>query len=186
MPRNVDSATAGQLKEDKSFVLMARMDFPDVPVYVHSRYGDIDYDGNTYSGIGHYGTIETIGEDTDINPQRVKLKLSDIEGYFNSKVIQDSLSYQNRDVYIYLNLMDETRQLITGGVAFRFISGNFEFNEGQESTISMELTNQFANWKRASSLRYTDTMQQELYAGDTGLQYVQNTLKDKVWRAFVE
>lgn len=183
MPRDVLPITAGQLQEDKTFIILARMDFPDQPLYVHSRIGEFDYDGNTYLGMGEFGSISVTDEDTEQNPQRIRLGLSNIGGYWNSKVITDSMQYQNRDAYIYLGLLDESRAIIGDAITiFRGKTGNISFTEGAESSVSLELTNQFVVWNRASNLRYTDTQQQELFTGDTGLRFVQDTLSNTIWR----
>lgn len=182
MPRDINVETAGRLKEDKVFAILVRFDFPQ-PLYVHSRAGELDYDGNTYLGMGEYGSLNAINEDSGLTPQRVQLTLSNIGGYWNSQVITDGLQYQNKDVYIYLALLDEQRAIIGEPITiFRGVTGNLNFTETDSSSITIEVMNQFAIWNRAANFRYTNAQQEELFPGDTGLQYVQDTLKAVLWR----
>lgn len=182
MPREVNVTTAGQLKEDKVFAILMRFDFPE-PLYVHSRVGEIDYDGNTYLGMGEYGSLQAINEDNELSAQRVVATLSNIGNYWNSKVITDGMEYQNKKCYIYLALLDRQRAIIgTPITIFKGTSGNLSFTDGNESSISIEISNYFTTWNRAANLRYTDTQQRELYPNDTGLRFTQDTLKAVLWR----
>lgn len=182
MPRNIDVITAGQLKEDKIFAILVRFDFPE-PLYVHSRAGEIMYDGNSYLGMGEFGSIQAVNEDNELSAQRVALTLSNIGGYWNSKVLTDGMEYQNKKCYIYLALLDEQREIIgTPITIMRGTTGNLVFTDADNSSISIEVANYFTTWNRAANLRYTDTQQRELYPNDTGLRFVQDTLKAVLWR----
>jgi len=130
MPRDVNVATAGQLKEDKVFAILMRFDFPE-PLYVHSRAGEIDYDGNTYLGMGEFGSLQVINEDNELSAQRVVATLSNVNNYWNSKVITDGMEYQNKKCYIYLALLDAGRSIIgTPITIFKGTSGNLSFTDG--------------------------------------------------------
>jgi hypothetical protein len=182
MPRNINVQTAGRLKEDKVFAILVRFDFPE-PLYVHSRTGEIEYDGNTYLGMGEFGSIAAINEDNELSAQRVSMTLSNIDGYWNSKVLTDGMQYQNKKCYIYLALLDEQREIIGEPIIImKGTTGNLTFTDSSESAISIEVANYFTTWNRTANLRYTDTQQRELYPNDTGLRFVQDTLKAVLWR----
>lgn len=182
MPRDVDVKTAGNLKEDKVFAILVRFDFPE-PLYVHSRTGEIDYDGNTYLGMGEFGSIQAINEDNELSAQRVRLTLSNIDNYWNSKVLTDGMQYQNKKCFIYLALLDKGRQIIGEPITvMKGTTGNLTFTDSSESSISIEIANYFTTWNRAANLRYTDAQQKELYPNDTSLRFVQDTLKAVLWR----
>ena len=180
--RDIDSATGGRLADNVPYIYLVRLDFPK-PVYVHSRTGEYSFDGNTYRGLGVFGSISSVADDTQINPQRVSLTLSNIDSDFSEYILKEAQQYQNRDVYIYFALLDENSDIIGQPITiFRGKSGNASFEAGNKSAFVLEVYNQFAPWSKAARLRHTDTVQRSLY-DDTALQYVQDTLEPLTWRA---
>ena len=184
MPRDIDNIIAQRLYENHRIMVMVRIDF-ETPIYVHSRFGEVLFEGNTYYGVGAFGSISSRTEDTAVNPQRLTLSLSGIPLRFVDLVLS-STNYQNRDVYIYKALLD-TDETILGGVVqkwFRGVTGNASIQEqpGQNISVEMEVSNFLAKWRRPANLRYNDETQQQLYPGDTSLTNIIDAQAGKVWR----
>ena len=183
MPRDIDNQLAQTMQENYRSVVLVHIDF-ETPLYVHSRFGELTYNGNTYYGVGALGSISTRQEDTELNPQRLMLGLTGIPLRFIDQV--NDGNYQNRDVYIYKGILD-TNETLLGSTAikwFRGVTGNASISESANGTckVDLEVANWLAKWRRASGLRYNNEIQQELYSGDTGLQYVIAAQKGLAWR----
>lgn len=183
MPRDIDNQIAQELSENHRIAVLVRIDL-STPIYLHSRFGEYDYDGNTYYGVGAFGNISVKNESAELNPERVSLSLEGIDLKFIDEVLGQN--YQNRDVYIYKALLDDDDTILSGTIIkwFRGVSGNASISEkaGNTCQVTLEVSNFLAKWRRPSNLRYNDKTQQELYAGDTGLQYVIDAQKGKIWR----
>lgn len=183
MPKNIDNAIAQELQENHRQVVFVKIAF-DEPLLAHSRYGEFTLNSETYYGVGQFGGISTKQESSEINPQRLTLSLSGIpQNYI--ELLTDG-NYQNRDVYIYKGLLNDSEQLI-GNTAiywFRGVTGNGSINEdaGGDIKIDLEAANWLSKWRRPSNLRYNTDMQQELYSGDTCMQYLADAQRGKAWR----
>jgi hypothetical protein len=181
MPRDLDPQIAQSLQENYRSVVFVNIDF-ETPLFAHSRYGEITLNGDTYYGVGQFGNISAKTEDADINPQRITLTLTGIPIPYIELVTEGN--YQNRDVYIYEGLLNSSEQLV-GDTAiswFRGVTGNATINEGDTISISLEVSNWLAKWRRAPNVRYNNEWQQRLYAGDTCMQYLADAQRGKTWR----
>lgn len=146
----------------------------DTPIYVHSDLGNVEYDGNTYLGVGNFGEIGTIEEVSDLSTQRLKVSLSGIPAAYRSTIIQTD--YQGADATVYYGFRDLDSGELLVPYAFNFITDNAEITTGEDMTISVFLTDENAIWDRKSGLRYNDGMQKSRFPGDKFFEF-QDQLK---------
>jgi hypothetical protein len=185
MPRDISNQLSQAMQENHRVVYAVKIDF-DTPLLAHSRFGELLLDGDTYYGVGAFGSISVRQEDTALNPQRLTIGLSGIPLRFIEEVTDGD--YQNRDVYIYKALLNDSEALIGGSTTFirwfRGVTANASIQEKAAGNLSVELevSNWLAKWRRPANLRYNDKTQQELYPGDTIFQYLQDAQAGKVWR----
>jgi hypothetical protein len=183
MPRDFDQQIQQGLQGNHRTLFLVRINL-DTPIFMHSRFGEYEFEGNTYYGVGALGGISAKVEDPVLDPQRLTLSLTGIDLRFYQEM--KAQNYQNRDVWIWKALLNDD-DTIMGNVAirwFRGLSGDGEVMEEAGGTCGVTLTvaNFLAKWKRSANLRYNDKTQQELFAGDTFLQYVIEAQRGKVWR----
>ncbi len=183
MPRNFDQQIQQALHGDHRAMFLVSIDL-DTTIYMQGRFGEYEFEGNTYYGLGALGNISAKNEDPELNPQRITLTLTgiDLRSY---QEVKDQ-NYQNRDVYIYKALLndDDTIMANTAIKWFRGISGDAEVTEqpGDTCAVTLTVSNFLAKWKRSANLRYNDKTQQELFAGDTFLTNVIEAQRGKIWR----
>jgi len=185
MPRDLDNTIAQRLFENYRQVILVEIDFASAPIYVHSGFGELLFNGNTYYGISAFGNISVRNEETQLNPQRLTLTLNGVDKRFINE-IQENLNYQNRDVYIWKALLDDNYKLIgtSGQLWYRGTTGNATITEEPASTVSVsiDVNNFLAQWNRPSNLRYNNKTWVNLYPGDTIMQYLIDAQGGKVWR----
>jgi hypothetical protein len=183
MARDIDPQIAQELQENHRQIIFVKINF-DTTLLAHSRYGEMTLNSETYYGVGQFGNISTKTEDAQTNPTRLTLTLSGIPLNYIELVTEGN--YQNRDVYIYKGLLSDSETLI-GSTAinwFRGVTGNASIQEdaGGNVQIELEVANWLSKWRRPSNIRYNDKQQQELYAGDTCMQYLTQAQRGKAWR----
>ncbi|HEU4602313.1 MAG TPA: hypothetical protein VFS24_10110, partial [Steroidobacteraceae bacterium] len=92
---------AGQL--DVMMVTLVDLDFASGHVRAHDGVGELSFGGNTYDGLGKYGSIEGITEDLEIVARPLRLKLSGVDAALVTTAMTES--YQNRSATVYIGIL---------------------------------------------------------------------------------
>lgn len=136
----------------------------------------------TWTGTGYLGSINAIGETTDLAAQGVSLTLTGVDAGLVSTVLGEQ--YQGKPCQIwYCPLNPDNGQLV--GVPIRIFAGRIDTMDievGETASITLTAESRLIDFFRPRVSRYTDAEQQARFPGDLGLQYV-NSLQDKqiVW-----
>ena len=183
MPRTVDASTvtAAQAREMR-IIYIAEFRYDSGYVYLSSDSRNIDYNGNTYLGVGNLGSIDTIEEGAEFKARTVNLALSGVASA--NVAIALGEQYQGRAVLIHRVYLDLNYNIV-GQPDLRF-SGfidNMKINTGgEQSTIEVACRNRFQDWDRPRMRRYNAEDQKSEFAGDLGLDFVPNMVeKEIVW-----
>lgn len=164
----VTEVTASQLAP----VLLANLNF-STPVYLWSGYGSIYYNSVTYLGIGTFGSISPIEETTDLSARGIRMKLSGVPTANISLALTED--YQGRECSILFAAMSPTDGTLVASPLTIF-SGRMDVmqitDDGQTAEIMMTSESRLMDFKRPREIRYTDEEQQNLFAGDVGLEFV--------------
>ena len=182
MSRDVDPAIDPELEADPyRLLVMAELDFPSAPVYVHSGVGEVDFDGKTFLGVGQLGKVSPLQETTELQSYGLSLELSGVDPALVSISLNDNV--QGRDAKIYLVFLDEDLQIINPPVGPWVGRMDYMGAEvGQTATLILHIESRLADWERARIRRYTDEDQQAEYPGDKGLEFVsQMQEKELLW-----
>ena len=177
MGRNFDAETLSASKESTVFpVYLVKLNF-DTPVYVHSDYGDIVYDGNTYVGVGDLGQIDPVNENNEMRVESVNLTLSGVNNAIVSEII--STSYQGKKAEIFIGFRDmDSNELLAPKRIFNGLIDNTKYDMSEQVIITVTCTRVFTSWERSEYQRYNHATQQFFYHGDLGFEY-QDELKTK-------
>lgn len=152
-------------------IVMVRLDYPSAPVCAHSHIGTVTYNGEPYLGVGQFGGVSRIEEQTEVRPNSVQITLSGIPPEYLAQAIGEH--YQGRDARVMIGLCDGNFALI--GVPVVIWRGTMDFADiemGTTSTITVNAESWLADWQRPRERRYTHEDQQDLYPGDLGLEFV--------------
>jgi hypothetical protein len=140
-------------------------------IRVWTGLGDLTVGGNTYTGVGDLITIGEIEDTNEITSNGLSITLSGM----NKEVLDIALTenFQNRIVNVFMGFLSGKNesagefQIYSGRITDMSISDGPRLNN-----ISIELENRLIDFERPSNLRYTKESQQDLFAGDKGLDFV--------------
>lgn len=144
--------------------------------------GNLDYDGDTYTGAGHLLALSPIDESTKVEARGITLKLSGIP----SSLIAIALAepYQDRKITVDIGFFNSSGAIVVS--PFRFFSGKADVMEiqygGETATISLTAENDIIILQRVNERRRTHEDQKLESATDTffkGVTSLQN--KQIVW-----
>jgi hypothetical protein len=90
--------------------------------------------------------------------------------------------YQGRAAKLYIGFLDpSTGQLVaTPELLDQGRMDVSDIDEGQELTVSISAESRIAAWDRAIVRRYTDSDQQARFAGDKGLEFVDQAAQKEI------
>jgi hypothetical protein len=173
MPRNLDSSTIQQLTATVVRpVFIVSIAFSNETVYAWTGVGPLVWNGNTYQGVGNFGSISSIQEGSDVTAQGITLKLSGIP----SNLLDDSLSniQFGQLARVYLGFLDNNGALIGTPIpAFIGLVDQPVVDIGTDSvTITISVESRFADMQRAPGGRLTDQDQRSRYPNDGSLRWV--------------
>ena len=164
----VTEVTASQLAP----VLLANLNF-STPLYLWSGYGSLVYNSVTYLGIGTFGTISPVEETTDLSARGIRMKISGVPTANIYLALTED--YQGRDCSVLFGAMSPTAGTLIASPVTIF-SGRMDVmqitDDGNTAEIIMTSESRLMDFKRPREIRYTDEEQQNLFAGDLGLEFV--------------
>lgn len=173
MARGLTTALKDQtLADSLTPVFFAFFDFQSGAVRVWSGLGSKVWDGNTYTGLGHLGTVSPIEESADVKANGVAFQLSGVPSSLIATVLGDN--YQGRTVKLWLGALDSASAIIAD--PYQVFAGrmdNVEIDEGPETAvIRVFAESRLVDLQRSRERRYTHEDQQIDFAGDLGLKYM--------------
>jgi len=157
---------AAAAKPSVVMVTLVDLWFPTGTLYLCDGLGTLSFGGNTYSGIGDYGRVETIDESTETMAKSVTLTLAGVPATLLTDVITEN--YQGRLVTIWIGMLNpntlawiDTPEMIWEGrmdyVVVGMTQGKSEIKLLCEHRLNIQ----------PPVARYTDQDQQLAHPGDT-------------------
>jgi len=161
MPRSISTQMLAALQAPLIRpALLVELNFASGPVYVWSGRGPLIYNGATYSGLGEFGSVTGVSEDSTIEAKGVTFTLSGVSSY----LVKDTLDEFRilGKAYVYLALFDDSNRMIPSPIAMW--QGKLDkpsiSDDGEHSVITISAENVFVDLNRACYRRYTDGDQQ--------------------------
>ena len=152
-------------------VLFAKLAFPSGTVFVHNSVGTYKFGGDTYLGVGTFGSIDPITDTLGMANRPVVLSLSSVNDEIIQAVRDDDIL--GRDADLYLGVMDENMRL--KGTPENWWSGYMEapsLSVGDENAVKLSLQSRASRLKEKNGKRYTVEEHQAEYAGDLFLEFL--------------
>jgi hypothetical protein len=184
LTRTIDAALVTASQSDTVVpIFLLQLAYDSGTVRFHTGLGDISFNGNTYTGVGDFGSFSAIEEPSGIEETAIDLILSGVDASLVSLSFNEF--YQGRTATIWLGFKNVTTgALIAPTIVFLGVIDNTKINLGKTATIILRVTNNSAFWSRINDKRYTDEDQQATYPGDTAFKYIaQIQEKRNVWGA---
>lgn len=174
MARDLNPSTeSASQQEEVRPVLFLELQFASETSYVWSGIGPIDWNEETWLGLGQIGEISTIEETAHLKAAGVSMKLSGLSPTLLDKALVGKAEYRRRPINIWLGFSDPS------GVAFSepalVLSGQMDIMSvvvGETLTIELTAENDLIDLQRPRTRRYTPEDQKETYPDDLGFDYV--------------
>jgi hypothetical protein len=149
-----------------TLVTLCILRLPSNTFYLHDGLGTLTFGGNTYSGLGDYGKIDSITETTETIAKGVIMTLSGIPSTELTDVMTED--FQGQIVTLYIGLLD-SNSLAWIATPEELWEGRLDYAtvdlDKNASSIAMHCENRLN--KEPLVARYTDEDQQLLYPGDS-------------------
>ena len=157
------------------------LDFEDNPLYAWTGYGDLPWNGNTYTGVGILGQIGGATETDKLTVANSSVKLNGVPSEMLSLAL--SARYRRRKAKIWEALFDENGIIPDPTLHFAGRMDQMVVNEGEKTgSISLSLESSIADLDRPRVRHYTNEDQKSRYPDDTGLRYVKSLVEqDLPW-----
>ena len=168
MPRDVSTPMLDQI--ETNFIrpaFLADITFASMNVHCWTGAGNITYNGNTYLGVGSFGSVGRIIDGSDVQAYGTTLQLSGIDTTFLSESMTDI--QLGAPIAISFALLDSNANVM--GNAYPLVIGTVDQPAIKIGTstcsITLAVENKLSNLQRANMRRYTAADQQLYYPGDT-------------------
>lgn len=164
-------------------VFLVELQWPTGTVYFWNGYGTISWDGHTFTGTGHMGTLSPIGESRDLKANGVMLSLSGIPTELVTLALADDT--QGSVAKIWLAPMAQTGAFAADPL--EIFEGIIDVcpieDSGDTCTINVQLERELID-RRINNRRYTHEDQQIDYPGDMFFEFVAGLVdKEVTWGA---
>lgn len=175
MSRDIGATNAATVQGSHVHIVnLVSIAFND-PVYAHSGYGVIPFNGNNYLGVGTKGAISEAKETEVLGPKSITLSLSGID----PKMLAEGLDSSNYGalVTIYEGYRQDDGTLVEDPwVLWR---GTVEYattSEDREGVINLLCQHDLAVIDERDGSRFTDEDQQQRYPGDRIFEFITDML----------
>jgi hypothetical protein len=156
-------------------------DFVDGTVYVWSGLGPIDWNGQTWTGIGSLGSVSTIEEGANVQARGATLTLSGLDPAILAKVMTQ---YKvTAPVTIWLGLRDTSGALIPDPIISfrgRMDQPTLTVN-GPSASLNINCENRLIDMNVSVESRYNDQDQKRTYPDDRGFEFVESLQNVVLW-----
>lgn len=175
MSRDLTTAVKNEsLASTNRPVYLAKFEYASGTVYANSTNRTITWNGNDYLGVGNYGSLSQIDEDSELRAAGVSAVLSGIPAANISIAFNEH--FQGRTATIYMGYLDTDYALIADPfIIFRGRMDTQKISVGEVAQIVLNIENRFVDWDRPRVSRYNNESQQSRYPGDKFFEFVEQT-----------
>jgi hypothetical protein len=162
--------------------ILVEMDLASGTLYLNTSSLSLVYGGNTYTGTGGLGKIDTI-QDTPAEIKQLQFELSGVPTTSIALVLTEPV--QGKPVSIKLAIFDpSTYQIIEADTIWSGFLDVMSISDGPTATIQVTAEHAGIDLIRPSGSLYSHAEQQRLAPGDNGLQFMVDQLDWRiVWPA---
>jgi hypothetical protein len=184
MDRSASAAVVTELgKTANQPVHLVAIEFDEGWVYMCDGFRSIDFDGHTWTAVGHFLSFTDIEESATLQVARVTVALSGIDQTYVSAFLQEP--YLDRQVKIYKAFMDADMALISD--PFLIFDGRIDAPVIEEdpasgtSTVAVDCSDHWVDFERIPG-RHTNHAEQQIYfPGDKGFEFADQIVKSIKW-----
>lgn len=158
-----------------ALLFFVQADFASGSVRLCTAPYDVQWDGQTWTGLGSILSIGTVGETTDIEAQGLALQLSGVNDALLALAYNSD--YQGRLLQLWAAPLADPLALTDVRRIWVGYLDTMSVDDG-EMSITLEAEHALARLQRPPGGTYNDADQQSRFAGDRGLEFVAALEKD--------
>lgn len=170
--RGITNAAIAAINADESAVrAFAEIDWPGQKVRVHSGWGDRQFMGEEYLGVGEFGGISQVNESPGNSPNQLNLTLTVLDPGLLGNSLNESP--EGREVSVHLAVLDEHQRIaheipyVFDGNVSRFTVRRGNISKNIPWLFTIGCSDWFERWSQPpENARTTDQAQQHLHPGD--------------------
>lgn len=182
MSRTITAATKTASEGEHVIIIaLADFDFTSGTIYVTSAPYKVPFNGQDYIGLGIFGKVSPVEEGAEQKAYQLAFELSGVNNALISTTLNED--YQGRACNLYFALLDDDYQLIDDPVlVFAGLMDTMDIKAGKEATITLVANSRLARWEQPVHHRYNNAAQQANFAGDKGLEFMEQMIeKEIIW-----
>lgn len=172
MSRNLTSAMASAILGDVAPILLFEGEFASGAVRFWTGSGQIEWNGQTWTGAGQLIGISDIEENTEVVATGITVSLAGVDPALVSAVIGEAR--QNAPGRIWVGLLDASGAII--GDPYLAFRGRLDVPAITDAvdtcTITISYENILGDLLRPREVRYTSEAQRAIYPDDPGFDFV--------------
>lgn len=180
----LETAVAGEIVRP-AYLLELRLDSGDVNVW--SGTGTLNWNSKNWDGLGAMGSISGLTEASDLSDTVMRATLSHIPiatlpDFVDEFTTNDPVG---REFDLHLALFNADGSLGAGDVitlTTGFID-SASMIDGEGGAVQIDLVSEAARLRRTRVYRFTAQHQEDLFAGDLGLEFVTDLDEEIRWGA---
>lgn len=184
MARTINASTLQALEND-GFRMCHLIDIDfGTTLYLTDNAYNISYNSNTYIAESYVLGIGSSNESTDLRVGNITLNISTVSSTVRDYLLQNDII--NREAQFYRAVIDDDSGAIVGDPipTFKGYISNFTMQDsGQKSSATIAIASHWADFEKKNGRFTNDNSQQNVFAGDLGMQFAANTVKNLRWGA---
>jgi hypothetical protein len=159
------------------FAILVQMSFASGAIRVFNGTGTLSFNGNTYTGLGQYGSIGSVGEGMKFRPANpVILTLSGVpDGIMPllADAATNRADYYGLSCRIDIAIFDSNRQIMTP-IESAVWEGRMDSItvSRKDRSIQLSCEDRMVIWDKSPGYLYTNEYQQQIYSADNFFSFV--------------
>lgn len=174
MSRDLSSAMAAAVAASAvTPILLFEATFADATGYYWTGFGNLDWNGHTWQGIGTLIELAPFDETVDLQATGVSIRTKAVASADIDVALADLGN--GKAGIIRLALLDASGAIIADPKTIfkgRLDTAEIDDADPTDPVINLQYESEMIDLERPREWRYTAEHQQQLYPGDTGLRYV--------------
>tara|TARA_R100000353_G_scaffold53329_2_gene42635 strand:- start:478 stop:1029 length:552 start_codon:yes stop_codon:yes gene_type:complete len=180
MARSISSGLQTQIANDaNNIAFLVELNF-STPIRVTNFYRDVTYDSNAYEAGGNFLNVAASQETGEAAVQDLQITMSNVTSTIRTVI--EGGDYIDKSVNVYIAFFDTNETLVDATTFFSGLISSCSISETIDSSaVTINVANHWANWNLKKGRHFTDESQQQVYSGDKGLEYADQTKDDIRW-----
>lgn len=169
--------TAGAITESEKSsgakeIVFVKMELDSGDVRLWNGKGSIDFNSETYTGLGDFGQISEIVSSIDTRPFSISFEVSGIIGTNDMIAEAEAEDIIGRAITIWVGYLDDNYDIVADPtIEFRGRLDTMPIILGETLTVGITAESRLADWYRSKIRRFTDGDQKQEFPSDKGYEF---------------